>query len=277
MIDHMKTLIVSQDNRISQTARAEKKSLSLTVYQKKFLLLLISRLNKDTTEFPLEEISFSDYCKIMNIPVGGNTNNLIKESILDLSNKNFMFETEPKHLEIFCWIEPSDTEIFEDKKIIKTRLGRKLQQYYLGLSEFFTSFQLGFTINFKSKYSYRIYEYLRSYANQQIIVIKVEDAYEILADNKYTILTDFERHVLKKALEEINDYSDITAEYTKIKHKNKTTHIAFRIMVKDENELDRIRATWKTEDVISINSINEQIAKAFPGCLPLPEEKNEKN
>ena len=60
-------------------------------------------------------------------------------------------------------------------------------------------------------------------------------------------------------------------EYTKIKHKNKTTHIAFRILTKDEDELERIRESWKTEDTITLKSINEQIAKAFPGYIP-PED-----
>lgn len=257
MAENLKALVVSQDNRIPQTLRADKQSLMLSVYQKKLLLLLISRINKDTQSFATEEISFSDYCNILNVPVGGKTNKIIKDSIIDLCNKNFIFDTAPGLSQVFCWIEPSDTEIDWNKKVIRTKLGRKLQPYYLGLSELFTSFQLGFAINFKSKYSYRVYEYLRSYANQGIITIKVENAYEILADNKYTVFADFERKVVKKAIGEINEFSDINVKYSLIKNKNKTTHITFVIHMRPESELEAIRATWQSDDTAEIQKPKE--------------------
>ena len=239
-----KNLVVSQHNTISQTARAEKQSLSLTVYQKRFLLLLISHINKDTKEFAIENIGFDNYCEIMNIPIGGNTHQKIKSSILDLCNKNFLVDTSPTKTEVFSWIDASETEIDWENKTITTKLGKKLKEYYIGLSEQFTSFQLGFTVGFRSKYSYRLYEYLRSYANQGIINIRVEKAYEIFCDNKYTLLTDLERFVLKRALEEINEHSDIHVTCSKIKSGRKTTHLAFNIKIKPDNELEALRLKW---------------------------------
>lgn len=239
-----KNLVVSQHNTISQTARAEKHSLSLTVYQKRLLLLLISHINKDTKEFATEHISLNDYCSIMNIPVGGNTHQKIKDSVLDLCNKNFLVDTSPTKTEVFSWIDASETEIDWANKVITTKLGKKLKEYYIGLSEQFTSFQLGFTVGFRSKYSYRLYEYLRSYANQGVINIKIEKAYEIFCDNKYNLVTDLERFVLKRAIDEVNEHSDIYVEYTKLKSGRKTTHLSFDIKMKSDEELETIRLKW---------------------------------
>lgn len=261
-----KEMVVSQDNRISQTARAQKQSFKLSVFQTKLLWLLISKINKDDKEFRTEEITFTDYCTIMNISKGGKTNQIIRDSVLDLCNKNFWIDTAPGKSEVFSWIESGETEIDWNNKIIRTRLGRKLKPYYLELSEYFTSFQLGFTTEFSSKHSYRLYEYLRSYVSQEFITIKIDKAYEIFSDNTYNRVPDLERRVLNKAIEEINQYSDITCKYTKIKEGNKVTHLTFVIKMKSDDELDRIRSTWKEKSKNSsktINGINDQAIEAF--------------
>lgn len=261
-IFNAKSLVVSQDNRISQTLRVDRQSLSLTVYQKRLLLLLISHITKETEDFEVEEISFADYCRVMNIPKGGKTWELIRQNVLDLCKQCFLVDTTPTKTEVFSWIDSSETEILWDKQVIRTKLGKKLKQYYLGLHEKFTSFQLGFVLGFKSKYSYRLYEYLKSYVEQGIITVRIERAYEIFSDNRYHLVTDLERYVLAKAISEINEFSDIRVKHNKIKKGRKTTHVSFLIKVKPESELKEIRERW-CEQLTALESINQQIADAF--------------
>lgn len=261
-IFNAKSLVVSQDNRISQTLRVDRQSLSLTVYQKRLLLLLISHITKETEDFEVEEISFADYCRVMNIPKGGKTWELIRQNVLDLCKQCFLVDTTPTKTEVFSWIDSSETEILWDRQVIRTKLGKKLKQYYLGLHEKFTSFQLGFVLGFKSKYSYRLYEYLKSYVEQGIITMRIERAYEILCDNKYHLVTDLERYVLAKAISEINELSDIVVKYNKIKIGRKTTHISFLIKAKPELELQEIREGWG-QQLTTLEVINQQISDAF--------------
>lgn len=252
--------MVYQDNRISQTARAEREQLSLTRYQINFLHLLMARISKADDHIKAEEISFSDYCQVMNIKPGGTTNNLIRKSLLDLGRKVFLVDVTPTKTEMCSWIEASETEIDWERKVITTRLGKRLEDYYIGLSKQYTVFQIGFTTSFKSKYSYRIYEYLKSYEKQGFITIKIENAYEIFCNKKYTLLNDLERRVLQKAILEINTFSDIDVNYTRIKEGRVTTHLSFSIKSKSKDDIEKLRASWSQAKTLSLASINEQIA-----------------
>lgn len=262
--------VIYQDNRISQTARAERESLSLTRYQINFLHLLIARIKKSDEDIRVEEISFAEYCDVMNIKPGGTTNKQIRKSLLDLGRKVFLVDTTPTKTEMFSWIEASETEIDWEKKVIRTRLGKRLEGFYIGLSKQYTVFQIGFTTSFKSKYSYRLYEYLKSYEKQGVITIKIENAYEVFTDKKYTLLNDLERRVLQKAISEINTYSDIHVSYTRIKDGRTTTHLCFSIATKSKEDIEKLRAEWTPKKVSKLVNINEQIAASFTEELAKP-------
>lgn len=259
-------LTIVQDNRITQTARAEKTSASLTMYQKRFLLLLISHIQKEDTDFKIERISFTDYMSIMNIKNGGNTEKKIRDSVMDLVTKNFLVNESPEKTVACSWIDTSETGIDWQSKTIITKLESRLKDYYIGLSSRFTAFQLGFTIGFRSKYSFRLYEYLHSYLNQGKIIIEKDKALEILCDNKYRNITDFYRFVVKRALEEINEHSDIVARYTPIPTRGKVSHFFFTIHRKAQDEIDRIRDSW-----IQQKSVYELIADEISSIVELDE------
>lgn len=271
-MDFDKRLTVVQDNRITQTAHSEKQSTSLTTYQKRFLLLLISHIQKDDTDFKIEKISFSDYMSIMNIKNGGNTEKKIRDSVMDLLNKNFLVNETPQKTVACSWIDISKTAIDWENKTIVTMLSPCLKEYYIGLSSRFTAFQLGFTIGFRSKYSFRLYEYLHSYLNQGKITIDKDKALEILCDNKYNNVTDFHRFVLKRAIEEISKYSDIVVRCNRIKTRGVVSHFFFIMNKKSQDELERIRDSWTQR-----KSIYDEIADEISKIVDSDDIEIEKN
>ena len=259
-MDFDKRLTIVQDNRITQTARAEKQSDSLTTYQKRFLLLLISHIQKDDTDFQIEKISFSDYMRIMNISTGGNTEKKIRDSVMDLTNKNFLVNESPKKTVVCSWIDISKTAMDWENKTIVTMLSPSLKEYYLRISSRFTAFQLGFTCGFRSKYSYRVYEYLHSFLNQGKITVEKDKAFELLCDNKYSNITDFHRFVLKRAIDEINEHSDMVVRCNRIRTKRVVSHFFFTMIKKSQDELDKIRDSW-TQHKSLYDEIADEISK----------------
>ena len=261
-IDYDKNLVVTQDNRITQTARAEKEAMSLTVYQKRLLLYLTSRIKPTDTELKTQEITFSDYMSLTGLQRGGTQEQQIKKSILDLCRKKFLVDVTPTLTQVFSWIDDSKTEIDWEKKIIRTALGARLKDYFIGLSGKFTAYQLGYTTGFRSKYTYRLYEYLHSYIGQGGITIQKDDAYKILCDNKYDKVYDFERYVVERAIEEINQFSDIEASYQRITQRGKVVSFTFRVHSKTEKEKEIIRSRWIKKT--SGKQVSAEIGEVLP-------------
>ncbi len=239
-----KYLTVAQDNCICQTAYSKNKEKDLTIYQKQLMFLTIARVQKETQTFKIEEITFKEFMDIMDIPVGGNTERKIAECVETLGNKSFVIiEPNGKEKELF-WVNPDVTRVDWTEKMIYIQLNRDLEKYLLNLDGNFTSFQLGFVTNFKGKYSFRVYEYLHSYLGLGRLIVKREDALRILGSSRYRHIADFDRYVLKKSVDEINEYSDIDVKYYRRIDRKNITHYFFIIRKKDPEDIEIIQDEW---------------------------------
>ena len=278
--------IVSQDNRIIQNISRDVKrkpsrnstfmqeSFLLDQYQKRLVLLLVSHISPNTKAFQQEIISFKDYCSIMNIPRGGRTQKSIEASVDDLARKTFTI-TDENGITWHHWVE-SGTRVDWATKTIHIKLAESLRPYFVELKKSFTSYQLGFTRNFKSKYTFRLYEYLRSYLAQGIITIKIENAYEVFCDNRYKFAYDLERFVLDKSIAEINEFSDIRVKYKKIKNGKAITHLTFVISEKTSEEIGLLKSNWEAKQGRGLDLLNSKIAEAFPDEVVIEDNKSVK-
>ena len=264
-----KYLTVAQDNRISQTAYAKNKEDDLTIYQKSLVLLAIARVKKDDQKFKIEKITFKEFMDIMNIAVGGNTERKIAESVQTLIDKSFFVkEAVGKETKLF-WVNPDTTRIDWAEKIIFIQLNKELEKYFLNLDGHFTSFQLGFVTNFTGKYSFKVYEYLHSYLGLGKLIVKREDALKILGNGHYHHIADFDRYVLKKAVNEINEYSDIIVKYYRRIDRKTITHYFFTISKKDQEDIEMIQEKWSNR-----KSEYDEIAEDFAEFSHLYQETN---
>lgn len=239
-----KYLTVAQDNRICQTAYTKNKENDLTTYQKQLILVAIARVQKEDTEFKIETIPFKEFMTVMDIPIGGNTERKIAESVEALANKSFIIKEANGAKTELLWVNPEATRVDWSEKVIYIQLHSDLEKYLLNLSGSFTSFQLGFVANLKGKYSFRVYEYLHSYLGLGKLILKREDALKILGSNRYCQIADFDRYVLKKAIEEINEYTDLDIKYHRRIDRKTITHYFFIIRKKDPEDIELIQDEW---------------------------------
>ena len=174
-----------------------------------------------------------DFCRVCGIELNGKNYANIKESILQLHNKAFWIETEEKDT-LVSWIIKAT--IYKNDTRIRIRLDDDLKPFLLHLREQFTAYELSYILVMRSKYSIRLYEYLKSYLSLDIITISVKELKEILdCVNDYNRWCDFKRRVLDTALAEINGYTDlqITTEY--IRKNRSIEKIIFHIGKKDSH------------------------------------------
>ena len=174
--------------------------------------------------------------------------NLIKAQIKDIADKSLWIETENGET-LVRWIEKP----YIDKKRgrIQIKLDEDMKPYLLQLKEKFTEYELIYTLNFKSKYSIRLYEYLKSLHfdkfKEYTKTIPIA-TFQRLLDSTYKEFKDFHTRVLKPAQKEINLYSDIIFDYELIKQGRKATEIKISVKLKEAS--DRIHTVAEDEKLL---------------------------
>jgi plasmid replication initiation protein len=195
------------------------------------------------------EFRVVDFCKVCGIEPQGDMYRLIKDQIKNIADKSLWIELEDGNETLVRWIERP----YIDKKggIIRIKLDDEMKPYLLQLKQQFTKYDLIYTLNFKSKYSIRLYEYLKSIhfqkfqEYQQIIPI---DKFQLIMDSNYKEFKDFHTRALKPAYQEINEYTDISFEYQPIKDGKRVN--AIKVIVNTKSVEDRINVVRDNERLL---------------------------
>lgn len=111
-----------------------------------------------------------------------------------------------------------------------------LEPYLLNLKETYTKYRLGYVINFKSEYSFRLYEIMKQYEKIGERTVPIEELKELLMidSNKYQKYSHLKSFVIQKAIQEINKYSDIKINLEKEeKEGRKVVGLVFSINKND--------------------------------------------
>ena len=227
----------------------QRSRFSLSAQQQKIVLFIISQIEPYDEEFKLYEFKITEFCKVCGIEPKGDIYSLLKNQIKAISDKSLWIELENGEETLVRWIEKP----YIDKKsgTIKIKIDEDMKPYLLQLKERFTEYDLIYTLNFKSKYSIRLYEYLKSihYKKLQSYTQTISiDKFQKMLDSTYEDFKDFHTRVLKPAQKEINTYSDILFNYELIKEGRKVVAIVIDIETKET--VERMRITGENERLL---------------------------
>lgn len=224
----------------------QKSRFSLSTNQQKIILYLISKLKYSDSDFKEFEIDLKDFCKCCGINLNsGRTYLELKESIKQIADKSMWIEKEDGAETLVRWIEKPT--IYKNDGIITIKLDDDLKPYLLNLKERYTQYDLIYTLLMKSKYSIRLYELLKSlhYNKLREFTVKftIDDLKKTIDASNYKAYGDFKKRVLEKAVEEINNFTDITVEYKTFKRGRAVSDIEFYISTKAP--LNRLEDYWR--------------------------------
>lgn len=202
---------------------------NLTTQQQKIILFAISKIKPNDAPTQKYEISIDELCDACGIDLdsGGTYYKTIKEDLQKLTTRLWV-QMPDKSESTVSWI--CDADIIPLKGTVDITFHPKMAPYLFELHERYTQYQLEKVLVFKSKYAIRLYEILRSYMTQQEIdngiekeiPFSLEELREVLAINSYSLWADFDRFVIRKAINEINLFSDeIHIDYDTYKTKGK--------------------------------------------------------
>ena len=227
----------------------QRSRFSLSAQQQKIVLFIISQIEPYDEEFKLYEFKITEFCKVCGIEPKGDIYSLLKNQIKAISDKSLWIELENGEETLVRWIEKP----YIDKKsgTIKIKIDEDMKPYLLQLKERFTEYDLIYTLNFKSKYSIRLYEYLKSIHYRKLKPYTQTlsiDKFQKMLDSTYEEFKDFHTRVLKLAQKEINTFSDINFEYELIKEGRKT--VAIVITIETKEVVERMKITSENERLL---------------------------
>ena len=216
----------------------QKSRFNLTLQQQKIVLYLISRIMPTDEAFQEYEFSVADFCRMCGISeTSGKNYQALKSAIKEIADKSLWIDCE-KGETLIRWIEKP--YINKQSGTIKIRLDADMKPFLLQLKKNFTEYELIWTLNFKSKYTIRLYELIKSIHYRELETYEREytltELRTLLDAENYDTYPNFKARVLEPAVKEINTASDKIVSYTPIKNGRSVERILFTIGTKPPEE-----------------------------------------
>ena len=215
----------------------------LTKEEQNFIYLMITQINKEDKDFYEYKIHISD---LESKELTQKNYKQYKEFAINLSKKGLLIEDDKRILSS-NWF--SSLEYIKDTGYIYACFDPKLKPYFLELKQEFVKAKLPLLLSFKSKYSSRLYLLLKSdFDRQKNYKSKLLVNYEItnlhlkfeLPKSYIDFYSKFKNMFLIKAVDEINEKTELNVSYKEIKTGRKITEIEFCISSKVKEEKKEI-------------------------------------
>ena len=208
----------------------QKTRYSLTLQEQKVILYLISKIGIDDREFQTYEFSIKEFCDICDI-TPDSSYSYLKEVTKKLRDKSFFVRINDHEEILLSWL--STCRYNRKQGTITLRICEDMRPFLLELKKQFTSYHLINVLSFKSKYSIRLYELMKSYSYLGKMSVGVDELKERLDAQNYINFKDFRVKVLEMAVWEINKYSDIYVTYETVARGRKIVELKFTIEPND--------------------------------------------
>lgn len=197
-------------------------SYKLSLNEQRIILLAISKLDsREQYSNRTVQIKSDEFCKRFSVKKSDfyNTINLTLESLFNRVVR--IRNDEIKHEFRFI----SSKKYYNNLSYFEITFSDQIMGYIIDLKDNFSRYDLKHVVNFKNKHSVRIYEILNEfrYKNIKKRVIKIEELKECLdLKNEYLRFNSFRQSVIDKAVNEINEHTNISVKYNKIYNSNKS-------------------------------------------------------
>lgn len=248
MKQEQKYLEIRKNTVVKANDLIQKSRFSLSLQQQKVVLYLISQITPNDEDFKLYEFSIVEFCKVCGIDYDSGKNYAdLKAAIKEIADKSVWIRLANGKQTLVRWIEKP--YIDDNSGIVQIKLDADMKPYLLQLKENFTQYELLWTLNFKSKYTIRLYELVKSIHYHELDTysreFELEELRRMLGAETYKTYQTFKVRVLEPSIEEVNQYSDKNVSYEPIKNGRAVSKIRLTITTKDT--LDRIKLQSEIE------------------------------
>jgi len=247
----MKKISNKKDVSLSNNLVASK--FHLTREEQNLVLLVASQISQYDEDFKDYKVTVKD---LENATGVKHNRQRIKDMSLSIMSKPIVL---PGSKAVVNWF--SCIESIENETALQVRFDKKLKPFLLHLEQY-TKAELSYIFSFKNKYSSRLYLLLKSEYGKQSKCKRFVDVEYLITQfvmpksysQRYSL---FKNDFLNKALEEINEKTDLDVRYKELKTGQKITSIEFSISRKQQSEeqlIQEILSTQTKSDFIPANA-----------------------
>lgn len=245
-INAERSYLVVKSNSIIQKAIYDLSALDLKV-----LFRILQKIKPEQTNLEAIEFDIKEFCQLCGIDKynGSNFSN-IRDSIQNLKEKTvwipltdsmshpILDKAGKPVIQTFSWINKAI--IFTGEAKVMVYLDSALEKHLLNLTSLFTVLDVLYIFPMQSKYSIRLYELLRSYANIKLVNLSLSELHDKTTQS-YPNWNHFHQKIIKPALKEINLHTELIVNYKPKKTGRKITSIDFSIFMKNEFETNVVK------------------------------------
>ena len=210
----------------------------LTMQEQKCVLYAISKIKPEDSVFQDYSFELSDFFKVCGLQKESYSE--LKAILQGLADRSWWATIDDKGTEsLVRWFSTLRTNKRSGKVTIKFH--EDMMPFLLELTkggQFYTHYELKYVLAMKSQYSIRLYELLKSYQrNNYEWFFDIDALKKQLNCENYKDFKDFRKRVLEPAVEEINEYSDITIAWEPVTEGRKVVRISFYMIAKKKDAL----------------------------------------
>lgn len=234
-INLSRDLTVMKSDKFIQKAR-----FGLSLEEQQIVLYVISKIKPTDNYFCAYEFDIKDFYALCGVKNDSYT--YIKKIVRGLTDKSWWATIDDHGTEsVLRWFTIARTNKSTGKVVVKFHEDMfpalmELRKQFDELGEYYTRYRLKSILAFKSQYSIRLYELLKSYEKNNVEwYFEFEKLKKQLMCESYDWY-NFKKRVLETALKEINKYTELNIDYDTSKDGKKITKINFFFKRKNKDE-----------------------------------------
>ena len=232
--------IIVKSNELLQLSRTD-----LSLAELRAFTYLLTQLDENAlNEYGDYALTFrkADFCDMVGIEVGnGGNNQYLKDTIKHLGKSGFEIERDNKweYFPVLSYASLENMENADTEETLTVSFSQRIAPLLFGLKKNFTTYQIENILNLKSKYAFRLYEFLKSFHQEKVTVYiqKLRDLFGV----KYPKPNDLIRYTIEPAVKELNEKTDLYVTFEAIRTGRATSAVEFVVheQVRDD-EFDEI-------------------------------------
>ena len=207
----------------------------LTSREQKIVLAMVSAIQPKDEDFKEYRISLKDFNDLLGLK-GSIKYTQMREIMQNLMAKTILIPRKNKGWLLVHWV--ASAELIDGEGVIELTFSPKLKPYLLQLQQY-TSYKLGNILSLNSSYSIRLYEIIKRYSFLGTWDCPLENLRAMLGvkEDMYKQYGHFKSRVLKKAVDEVNEKTDVNIVFEEIKKGRSVDKIKFTIRKSSAPEL----------------------------------------
>lgn len=211
---------------------------SFSTIEQRIFVMMIARLDRDTEEFPIQEIRLQTVCDLADIP-DSNLYGRVDEITSNLLDRKVEVRAEDSEGHEQEFLKYNCYSLCRHKRgsgVIKAKFNDDMRDFLLQLKEKFTLYLVKVFLRLESKYSTQIYELLKMRQDLRHIRLSVEEFRHSLGlEDKYNRFSSLRKRVLEQARKELREKADVY--YTYEVERDGQTPAAINFYIQENEEV----------------------------------------